>query len=189
MSNLNSPTGFKPIRHLNGSPYNGQTGKYAFASGDSVACFPGDMVKLTGTADANGIPVIAKAAAGDALLGSLEHVEPNPDDVTKVHRIASRVCFGYVADSPDIIFEAQEDSVGGAIAVASVGLATDIVAGSGSSVTGVSNSEIDSSDVATDTGGQVRILRIVERPGNAVGVNAKWEVMINEHQYRSVLDI
>ena len=47
--------------------------------------------------------------------------------------------------------------------------------------------EVSSNDViandASATSAQWRVLRLVPRDDNAIGANAKWEVIINEHQF------
>ena len=54
----------------------------------------------------------------------------------------------------------------------------------GSTATGQSGAELDSSDAKT-AAAQMRILGLSTKPGNVVGANAVWEVMINEHEYKS----
>ena len=60
----------------------------------------------------------------------------------------------------------------------------DVLAGSGSTSTGTSAHEIDRSTVTTSTA-QLRLLRLVPRENNAHGDYAKWELLINEHVYKS----
>ena len=69
-----------------------------------------------------------------------------------------------------------------------VGNNADVVVGSGSTTTGSSGMELDSSDVKTATA-QLRILQLVQREDNAVGDNANWEVMINEHRLTTTTGI
>ena len=45
MANVSKIRGFQPVRHLSGSPYNGQANIYATAASDSAALFVGDPVK------------------------------------------------------------------------------------------------------------------------------------------------
>lgn len=181
MANADRPNGLKPIRHLSGAPYNGQANRYAFLAADGTATFIGDLVKLSGTAHTDGTPAIAQAAAGDAAIGVLVGLEPDPTNLGLRHRTASTLRYAYVADDPSLIFEIQEDSDTSTLAVTEVGLCANVVVGSGSTTTGASGMELDSSDVSTDTAGQLRILRLVPREDNSIGTNAKWEVQIAEH--------
>lgn len=181
MANVDRANGLTPVRHLNGAPYNGQVNRYCFLTGDGTATFVGDLVKLSGTGHTDGTPAIAQAAAGDASIGVLVGLEPDPTNLGLKHRTASTFRYAYVADDPHLIFEIQEDSVGGALAVTEIGLCTNVVVGSGNTSTGASGMQLDSSDVSTDTAGQLRILRLVPRDDNAIGSLAKWEVQIAEH--------
>jgi hypothetical protein len=91
-----------------------------------------------------------------------------------------------VCDDPNVLFEVQEDSDGGALAAtAAGGTATLTGFTSGSTATGLSAIEIDSSGLSetSDTDDDVRIIQMVQRPDNEVGANAKWLVRLNVHQY------
>lgn len=193
MANDNKPYGARPVRHLTGAPYNGQANEYYIPSTDSTATFVGDFVKLAGSCAADGTPTIAQAAAGDALLGVVVGFRPDPTNLTLSYRAASTNRYALVADSPDIIFEIQEDSAGAALVAADVGANGDIVVGTGSTTTGASAMQLDSSDVHTNASGtgsaQLRVLRLVKRDDNAIGDYAKWEVLINEHQLKSTAGV
>ena len=185
MANADNPSGARPIRHLTGAPYNGQSNRYCLPAADGTATYIHDLVKFGGTADADGIPTIAQAAAGDALLvGAVVGLEVSPTDLTLMYRSASTLRYAMVSDSPDIIYEMQEDSVGGALAATDVGENCDIIVAAGSATSGVSAMELDSSTHATTTA-QMRVIRLVQRADNAIGTNAKWEVLINEHAFKS----
>ena len=93
-----------------------------------------------------------------------------------------------VVDDPFVIYEIQEDSAGNSITAAMVGMSTDIVVGTGSTTTGKSAMELDSSDTATPAG-QCKILRLVNREDNELGNYAKWEVTIIEHEMLSSTDV
>jgi hypothetical protein len=93
-----------------------------------------------------------------------------------------------VVDDPDVIFEIQEDNVGNDIAATMVGLSTDIAVGAGDTATGKSGMELDSSDTAT-AAGQCKILGLSNKEDNALGTDAKWDVLIIEHEMRSSADV
>ena len=193
MANLDRPAGFKPVKHLSGAPWNGKANIYYIPATDATATFIGDAVVLAGAASADGkYPTVAQAAAGNTTIvgviigfGSNPEVMGNHDDLNMKYRAASTAMYCLVVDDPFVIFEIQEDSASDSyIAATSVGLNTNIVVGSGSTTTGKSGMELDSSDVSTDTAGQCRLLRIANRPDNELGVHCKWEVLIVEHAYR-----
>lgn len=193
MANVDTPFGFKPVKHLNGSPWNGKANVYYIPNTDNTAVFVGDAVKLAGSADATGkFPTIAQAAATNAICGVVigfadnPYVGINPDYPMRRYRPAATAMYAFVVDDPYVIFEVQEDSDANSITADMVGLATDIVVGSGSTTTGRSAMELDSSDTAT-AAGQCRIMRLVNRDDNELGNYAKWEVLIAEHQYLNTI--
>lgn len=188
MANVDAPKGLIPIKHLDGSPYNGMANLYYVPATDATALFVGDAVKSAGSADANGIPTVTAAAAGDPMRGVVVGISPETDEGLN-YKAASTAAYVLVADAPDLVFEVQEDSVGGAVAAASVGLNADLVVAAGSTLGGGSSRmELDSSSVTALTAG-VRILRLRQTPNNAIGDNAKWEVMINEHELKGVIGV
>ncbi len=101
MANQDKPNGLTPIGTLSGADYHGKARRVAFAAGDAVAAFVGDLVKLTGTVDATGkIPVVAQSAAGDASIGVLISLDFDADDegslMTPLTRAASTARTGQV---------------------------------------------------------------------------------------------
>jgi hypothetical protein len=197
MANLDRPSGLKPIKNLNGSPWNGKANVYYIPATDTDAMFIGDIVKLAGSADASGkYPSIAKSDAGDVTnvgviigFGLQPQVMGNPDNPNMKYRVASTAMYALVVDDPFVIFEVQEDSDGNTITADMVGLAANFVDGGGSTTTGLSGIEIDSSDTGTDTAGNLRILRAVNREDNVLGEHCKWEVLLAEHAYREQVTV
>lgn len=189
MANVSRVNGFRPVKHLNGSPYNGQANWYYIPSTDSTAVFVGDLVKLAGSASADGYPTVAQAAASDTkIIGVVVGLKPDPTNLNvPIYRAASTNRYVLVADAPDIIYEAQEDAVGGAAAAADIGLNCDVIVGAGSTTTGASGMQIDTSTKATTSTLPLRLVGFVDRIDNEIGsANAKMLVMINSHGLNSV---
>jgi len=191
MANADAAFGLKPVQYLDGSPYNGQCRVYYVPSSDSTAIFKGDAVTLAGSADSSGMyPSVTQAAAGNTIAGVVVGFGNTPQlaaDVTTLsrkYRPASTEMYVFLADDPNIVFACQEDSGGGDLAATSVGLNADVVVGSGSTVTGKSHMEIDTSDATTDSC-QLTILGLADMDNNAIGSNANWLVKICEHQHTS----
>ena len=172
MANTNAPSGFKPVRYASGACYAGATTRYHVPASDSTALFIGDPVIYAGSADANGVPTATKASVGGRVTGVVVGIEPAPN-ITTAYRPASTASYIYVADDPNLIFEVQEDAVGGALAAADVGLNADMILGSGVTATGMSGTQIDTSTKATTATLGWRILGFVQRPDNEIGANAK----------------
>lgn len=188
MANPDAAFGAVPIKHLDGSPYNGMVNEYYVPATDGTAMYINDIVKHGGTSDTEGVPQAIQATAGNtALLGSIVGFRADPSNLSLQYRSASTLRYYLVADAPDLVFKMQEDSTGGALAATEVGCNADIAVTAGSTVTGLSAMEIDSSDAIANTtaAANLRILRLLKDSNNAIGTNAIWEVMINEHFYKT----
>lgn len=187
MANADAAFGLKPVCYVSGAPYNGAVNKYYIPSTDTdAAVYIGGLVKLTGGADADGIPVVTgNVATSNPVVGVVVAVLPDVS-TSLIYRANSTSRYVLVADDPNLLFEVQEDSDGAALAAtAAGGTATLTGFTSGSTVTGLSAIEIDSSGLSetSDTDDDVRIIRMVQSPDNAVGNNARWLVRLNVHQY------
>ena len=180
MPNTDTPFGFRPIKHLNGSEYNGQVNQYAIGTGEA-AMFVGDLVYLNGTANADGVPTITRAPAGvqDTLLGAIVSFPADRDNQNLRSHPASTAGLALVCDGPDTIFECQATTV----AVTDFSNIADIVATAGSTLTGNSAMEVDGATYGT--GAQVRVLRLHKIEDNVVGDNAVVEVILNQSQFNS----
>lgn len=187
MANVDRVNGLRPVRHLNGSPWNGAVRRCYVPATDSTAIFVGDLVKSAGSGDADGIPSVAQAAAGDTVRGVVTGIEVLGTDLESLYRVASTERYVYVCEDPDVVYEIQEDSVGTTLAATHIGNNGNVVVAAGDTTSGASGMELDSSDVnSTGTGAaQLNILGLVQRPDNEIGANAKWEVFINEHEFGS----
>lgn len=199
MANRNMPRGIIPVQRLDGSPYNGAANVYYVPSAYATALYLGLPLIATGASDANGIPVaqIATAGATNYTIGPMVGIVNGGEPVVGVQRDslvyhpASTAQYILVADDPDLIFEAQEDSVGGSIAMATAGTKNvDLVAGAGSTITGYSGWMLDSSTVATGATLQMRLLRGVHRTDNEMAsAYARWLCKINLHSLRNTTGV
>lgn len=200
MANVDKPNGFKPVMHLNGSPYNGQARKYMISASDStIGVAVGDLVVLSDQAALSGYAAVEGITAGAVtaadVVGAVVALLPfnetglsaagaglaTLDVPGNTYRAASALRYCLVADSPDLIFEAQED--GSTLTLASVGLNVGFLSAAPSTSTGASQQEIDSSSVADTLTLPLQIMGFVNTPKNEVGANARWLVRINTHAY------
>jgi hypothetical protein len=194
MANTSLVRGLKVVGHIYGSDYSARVRKYIVPSGDATALFIGDAVKSGGTAVALGdevLTTVIQAAAGDTLRGVVVGIDPiegvavGSENLNRLHRPASTQMVVHVCDDPNAIFEIQEDAVGATTALVDVGENADLIVGAGSTTTGLSGMQLDSSDHKTATA-QLRILGFAPIIGNQAAVaNAKLLVMINEHELKS----
>lgn len=165
--------GLRPVRYKSGAPYNGACNTYFVPATDATALFVGDPVIIAGSADANGVPTVTLAAAGARITGAIVGFSANPSDTTDGaletgYRVASTAAYVLVADDPNLLFEAEEDAVGGALAAVDVGLNVDLIAAAGSTATKRSGYLLDSSTKATTTA-QVRIVGFSQRVNSVIG--------------------
>lgn len=182
MANSNAPTGFRPVKYRSGAPYNGAANMYFVPSSDSTALFIGDPVIVAGSADPAGVATVTRATAASAgrISGVVVGIVPtNATTAAYKYRPASVDTYILVADDPDLVFECQEDAVGGALAATDVNLNADMIAASGSTVTGLSGFQLDTSTKATTATLQWRIVGFVQRVDNEIAANAKVLVRIN----------
>ena len=192
MANTDAPKGAVPIKHLDGSPWNGALNEYLIASAYNTTLYFGDFVKMTATGK------IELAAAGNTILGVFQGVNyrnSSGEVVFSKYWPASTATFNsedakaLVVDQPDVIFEMQQDSDTDTPSQADIGTNADFIAThTGSTLTGLSKEEVDTSTCTTATA-NLRILRFVPKPDNAVGAYAKVEVLINEHFYKTTTGI
>jgi len=186
MANQDQPHGLTPIGTLSGADYHGKMRRVAFAAGDSVAAYVGDLVKLTGTADASGkIPVVAQSAAGDASIGVLVSLDFDASDesslMTPLTRAASTARTGQVLFGQDVLYKMQEDSDSNAIEITEAGLNCNVIVAAGNDITG-SAMELDSTSAAGTNTLNMRLHHVWDGLDNVLGDNAEWVVSINASQ-------
>lgn len=199
MANTSKIRGFIPVKHVNGSPYNGQSNIYYVPSSDGTALFVGDPVKLAADANAQGIQQVTKATAGAAVLGVVVGVINTKFDPvagsmsggsvsldTPVYRPASTGQYVLVCDSPDVVYEVEAVTGANAsysFAVADVGLNADLSTVAGSTTTGTSAAALNMAGAAATATLQWKILGVVQRPDNEItGASTKVLVKINNAQ-------
>lgn len=189
MANADAPFGLRPIRYASGAPYNGAANVYSIdATGGAAAIYIGDPVKLTGTADTNGIAQVAitngptDVVAGVVVSFASDKTGSQLQDDTKYvpGGTSNAGRYALVADDPNLIFAVQEDSTGGALAATDVGDQRTLAIVAGNTTSGISKTQIDSSGTTTSAHG-VKILRLRQEANNSIGSNAVWEVMISNH--------
>lgn len=179
MANRDATCGLKLIGSLSGRMPS--TMVCALLAADATATFVGDPVKLSGTADADGIPSIAQAAATDPIFGVITGFLPRVAARDALYRPASTLTYATVCVDPNALYEVQVDDDAYTFAITDVGLNADILVGSGSTATGASAVELDASTLANTAGLQLKVLGMVQRADNAVGDYAKVIVKINQH--------
>ena len=204
MTNVSRVNGFRPVKHLNGSPYNGQANIYEIPAGEAIPVYVGDLVKLSDSAATAGYPAVESVStattavtgnAAVAVVGAVVGIFNTKQDVdgklttgsisldVPIYRPASTKQFVLVADAPDLIFEAEAAA---SVALTDVGMNADIssaaqvaAGGSGTSGQGVSTTAPD-----TTATRPLQIVGISKRIDNeSASAYNKVLVRINTHQY------
>jgi len=188
MANIDAAFGLRPIAKVGSAP-GGTTGttKYSIADNQGTAIFTGDPVKYKNDG------TVEVATAGDASCGVFMgcfYTDPTTSKPTFRNHFPASLSPGdaiaFVADDPDQLFIAQQDSDGSNLVAADLNLNADLVFGTGSTTTGMSGVEIDSSTKNTTAALQVRLIDFYDVPSNdATANNSVLVVKINNHQLGS----
>lgn len=192
MANVSRVNGFKPVMHMNGSPWNGQLRLYEVAVGNATPVYVGDAVVLSTDVPTGGTPAVqslsgSASAANDVtsglVIGVVEaviNVKQDPwdgkmtagaialDTPNASTRAASTKQYVLVSDASDTIYEVQSTA---SFALADVGLNADVgvLAVSGNqSVTGQSGMYINATAANASATRPVQVLGFAKRPDNEV---------------------
>ena len=180
MANKDAPRGASPSRHLTGGNAFSMNA-YAVDASNSTAIFPGDFMILE--ADGNVAPYTG--TGGGNLIGVCAGVDGDFDNLTRRYLPASTAGSVFIYDDPDIVFEVQSDGTTQAV---DAGNNCDVTATAGSTTTSISKHEM--SATTTNTTAQLRLVRPVPREDNDVSLaSSDWEVVINEHLFKSTAGI
>ena len=190
MANANRLSGLSPVKYLNGAPWNGGGNIYSIDSGYGTALYIGDPVDLSGTSDSYGIQGVVLSTAGSGAVGVIVGIGTNaqggpyisPTNLTATYAPTTKTSNWYalVVDDPQVVFEIQE--VGTALAAADCGLNANFSFGTAGTLSGVG---ILNSSKATTSTLDMRLLGLAQRADNTFGLYAKWNVLINNHRFRT----
>jgi len=196
MANINAPFGFRPVMHLNGSSYNGQSNLYYVAASNGNAIYIGDAVISAATGDANGVPGVAKATAGTetvrgvvvGILGaypgtSMQGAALNLEQPGYIPAANATAVYVLVADAADLVCEIQCGSVATNLTTANLNKnASFTVAAPSVATNPISGSYLANATIATTNTLNLKIRGLVKEPNNAVGAYQKVYVSFNLHE-------
>lgn len=185
MANITHPFGFRPVRYLDSSPYNGQTQLYAFSSSQANDAYKGDLVQID-TANRSislsdayfpALPTVKPVVAAlttNSLRGIIagfvaqpEFVQTATASLGTLFRQASTQRYGWIVEDWDVVFECEEQ--GNSYTSTSnnaVNKVADIVYTAGNQTTGISGVKIDATTVSTGAVKPFRVLRYTGRVDN-----------------------
>jgi hypothetical protein len=179
MANRNAPSGMKVVRHAGGGEGN-RLSRHHIASALASNIFRGDAVIPVNTAKN-----INVATAGATLIGVFDGVQYidssgdvqfRPKWATGTVLKTGSVADAWVYDDPATLFEIQSSQT---TVITDVGIRGDVdftVAGNANGTSGMQMGAIIST-----SDGQLKIIDLLERSDNAIGLYAKWLVQIAEH--------
>lgn len=185
MANVDKAFGMRPLGNLSASGSQKQFG-YEIADNQAGAIYQGDLVTIYDGYLVQFDPASHTAAVG--VFNGCNYIDPTTGKPTWKNyypgsvNITQGKIIADVLDDPNQLFIIQND---GTSAVANYGKNADVVMGTGSTTTGVSGMELDTSTIANTAALNVKIVGLWDVPNNAVGANAVVVVKINEHLYGS----
>ena len=185
MANVDKAFGLRPIGNLSATGAQKQYG-YEIADNQSGAIYQGDLVTVFDGYIVKFAPGSHTAAVG--VFNGCSYVDPTTGKPTYKNyypgsvNITSGKIEADVLDDPNQLFVIQADED---IVAADIGKNADVVGTGGSTVTGVSTMELDSSTIANTAALNLKIVGLYSAPDNAYGNYAKVVVKINEHLYGS----
>ena len=185
MANVDKAFGMRPLGNLSASGSQKQFG-YEIADNQAGAIYQGDLVTIYDGYLVQFDPASHTAAVG--VFNGCNYIDPTTGKPTWKNyypgsvNITQGKIIADVLDDPNQLFIIQND---GTSAVANYGKNADVVMGTGSTTTGVSGMELDTSTIANTAALNLKIVGLWDVPNNAVGANAVVVVKINEHLYGS----
>jgi hypothetical protein len=185
MANVDKPFGLRALGNLSATGGQKQYG-YEIADNQSGAIFQGDLVTVYDGYLVKFAPATHTAAVG--VFNGCNYIDPTTGKPTWKNyypgsvNITQGKIIADVIDDPNQLFIIQVDE---SVAQTQVGFNADVVGTGGSTTTGVSTMELDSSTIAKTAALNLKIVGLWDVPGNTFGTNAVVVVKINEHLYGS----
>jgi hypothetical protein len=186
MANVDKAYGLRPMGNLSATGAQKQYG-YLIADNQSGAIFQGDLVTLK-----NGFIVKFDATLHTVAVGvfnGCNYVDPTSGKPTWSNyypgsvNITTGQITAEVLDDPNQLFIIQADED---IVQADFGKQADIAYAAGSTVNGISATELDSSSIAENAAKVLTLVALYTIPGNALGTDFTQAIVkINCHLYGS----
>lgn len=179
MANSDAATGFQAIRRLGGGEL--ATNPYQVDASNGNTISKNDLV----SAEADGAVTRSTANDGNIVIGAVQSIK-DADGKPLNFLPASTAGEVQVYDQLDTVYVVQSDT-GTVTTAADVFATANHVDAAGDSNTGLSNQELDASDIGT--GLQARIIGLHQVEDNEFGENSKLEVVLNEQLFKGTASI
>ena len=182
MSNMDNPHGFSLLNGVAVRPPTPYRIQGSEGTPYATALYVGDMVALSG-----GYIVKATAGTANPILGAIVGFESINGGIKAGGYYPASSTYNWIAlvsDDPSQRYVAQCDG-SGSLTQANVGGTVNIkITHAGNTTTNLSGMEIDSSAVSGAVTDQLRLIGLVNMPGNEWGANGEYVVEIHNHQLR-----
>lgn len=212
--NPNKPAGLTPVKYLNGAKWTGGGNIYAILSTDTNAYSQGDLVTLTGTGDASGVPgitlytegtgpvtgvlIAVGVGSGPTGLGGIgagaggPYINPNNLALVQAPATKTQNYYALVVDDPNVIFEVQETGTDTNLTQTCLGNNAPILYAAPATGVYVSGTMLNNTGVTTTSTLPLKILSFAQRADNHFSTSPttgggyqKWWVLLNNHSYRA----
>ena len=190
MANVADKFGLRPLRSLNGAPWNNAQNRYRIASGYAVNIFQGDLViTVTGGGIQRFDPT--SNSGGDAVVGVFNgcfFTDPTTNKPTFSNfypaSTAASDIIANVIDDPMTVFLMNSDE---AFPVTKIFANFNVDGGTGSTTTGISQVQLDANTNATTAALPVQVIDISQDVNNSDTsvTNTNVIVRINNHYYKT----
>ena len=187
MANTLGKFGLRPSRQLNGSPFINAQNRYRISANNTTAIFQGDLVIPT----TSGVVTRYVAGTSSPVVGVFNgcfYTDPTTQKPTwKNYYPASTNAsdiIAFVIDGPDTVFEIDANA---SFAVADLFQNYSVTNVSGSTLSGISQVQLDVSTSGTASTFVVQAIDIAQDPLNSdlTTSNANIMVRINNHFYKA----
>ena len=185
MSNDTGAFGLKPIRMLDGSPWNGAVVKCYISAAYGTALYIGTPVIKSPTLaeyHASGsytsVNIVA-AVDGGVYWGVIVGFEANPDNLSTTYSPALTEGWAYVATGNRVVFAGRGDGAGTPTTAFVNNNAAMVATAAGSTATGLSGWHIGESTFTTVVTLPLQVIGKQNVENNELGDNAIWEVVLN----------
>lgn len=185
MALVNRVNGFRPVGTLSGGSWSDKVRRMYHVAGSNLILNVGDIVGLSGTADADGVPGVLIGTAGSLPCGVIVGIEPQLDNLKYSYMPAATNGYVFVCVDPFVIMETQASE---AIAAAEIGCNADLVqTTAAASSTTTSGQQLDGNTTTNTSTLVFNILGLAQRPDNTLDTTYnKVLVTFNVHQFKSV---
>jgi hypothetical protein len=184
MSNPNAPFGLRPVRHIDGSPWNGQTQRCYISALYAVALYIGDPVLFTPTLNEKDTTAkyptvnVSAGTAGTIIRGVITSFEEKASDLTLQYNPASTARWANVCVGHDVVYQVRDDGSGTPSKVFPGQNAICANAG-GDAITGLSGYQLDATTPTTTQNYTLHIIGLADIEDNELDDYAIWEVVLN----------